>query len=113
MHRQAQAQAFVKVSQPEGLIPMQGSQFQTEVFEKVERPYMLGLRASTQDMRRKFFQIYNKSIPTPLFDRLQFLICTQSWEKLAGTFWLKEALVSLCLCPYACRHCLLIYRGKR
>lgn len=72
---------------------MQGAQFQTEVFEKVERPYMLGLRASSQDMRRKFFQIYNKSIPQPLFDRLQFLICTQNWEKLAGTFWLKEALV--------------------
>ena len=54
---------------------------------------MLGLRASSQDMRRKFFQIYNKTIPAPLFDRLQFLICTQSWEKLAGTFWLKEALV--------------------
>ena len=71
----------------------QGAHFQTEVFEKVERPYMLGLRASSQDMRRKFFQIYNKSIPAPLFDRLQFLICTQSWEKLAGSFWLKEALV--------------------
>ena len=73
---------------------LQGAQFQTEVFEKVERPYMLGLRASSQEMRRKFFQIYNKTIPTPLFDRLQFLICTQSWEKLAGSFWLKEALVS-------------------
>ena len=58
---------------------------------------MLGLRASSQDMRRKFFQIYNKSIPQPLFDRLQFLICTQNWEKLAGTFWLKEALVGFIL----------------
>lgn len=73
--------------------PLQGAQFQTEVFEKVERPYMLGLRSSSQDMRRQFFQIYNKTIPTPLFDRLHFLVCTQSWEKLAGTFWLKEALV--------------------
>ena len=56
---------------------------------------MLGLKASSLEMRRKFFQIYNRTIPTPLFDRLQFLICTQNWEKLAGTFWLKEALVSL------------------
>ncbi len=54
---------------------------------------MLGLKATSQEMRRKFFQIYNRTIPTPLFDRLQFLICTQNWEKLAGTFWLKEALV--------------------
>lgn len=56
---------------------------------------MLGLRASSQEMRQKFFQIYNKTIPAPLFDRLHFLICTQNWERLAGTFWLKEALVCL------------------
>ena len=56
---------------------------------------MLGLRSSSQEMRRKFFAIYNKTLPPTLFDRLKFILCTQNWEHLAGTFWLKHALVRL------------------
>ena len=66
-----------------------------EAFDRVERPFMLGLRSSSQDMRRKFFAIYNKTLPPTLFDRLKFILCTQNWEHLAGTFWLKHALARL------------------
>ena len=71
----------------------QGPAFGKEVFEKVERPFMLGLRSVNSETRRKFFAIYNKNIPSSLFERLKFILCTQNWENLASTFWLKEALV--------------------
>ena len=29
-----------------------------------------------------------------LFERLKFIVCVQSWEEMAGTFWLKQGLVS-------------------
>lgn len=73
---------------------MQSQQFQKEAFEKIERPMMLGLRSPSQATRRKFFQLYHKNIPNNLFERLKFILCVQNWERLAGTFWLKQALVS-------------------
>ena len=71
----------------------QGSQFRKDVFDKVERVYLLGLRASSSDLRRRFFALYHNSLPPTLFDRLKFIVCGQDWENLSGTFWLKQALV--------------------
>lgn len=54
---------------------------------------MLGLRSSQADMRKKFFVQYNKVIPPSVFERLKFILCSQNWEHLASSFWLKEAIV--------------------
>ena len=75
---------------------LQGNVFKKDVFEKVERPYMLGLRSINAATRRKFFDLYNDSIPASLFERLKFILCEQDWENLSSSFWLKEALVT---CP--------------
>ncbi|XP_031399626.1 transformation/transcription domain-associated protein isoform X1 [Punica granatum] len=63
-----------------------------EVFQKVERQYMLGLRARDPEMRKKFFALYNESIGKTLFARLQYIIQIQDWEALGDVFWLKQGL---------------------
>lgn len=72
----------------------QGDGLRVDVFDKVERVFLLGLRASDPAMRRKFFDLYNSAIPVTLYDRLRFIVCSQDWEHLADTFWLKQGLVS-------------------
>lgn len=63
-----------------------------EVFLKVERQYMLGLRSRDPEMRQKFFTLYHDSISKTLFTRLQYIIQTQEWEALSDVFWLKQSL---------------------
>jgi hypothetical protein len=48
-----------------------------EVFTKVERLFLLGLRAADPVRRARFFSLYHKHIPAGLFERLQFIICVQ------------------------------------
>jgi hypothetical protein len=71
----------------------QGEGLRNEVFDKVERVFLLGLRAADPAMRRRFFGLYDSAIPPTLFDRLRFIVCGQEWEHLADTFWLKQGLV--------------------
>ncbi|KDP46748.1 hypothetical protein JCGZ_06536 [Jatropha curcas] len=63
-----------------------------EVFQKVERQFMLGLRAKDPDVRMKFFSLYHESLAKTLFARLQFIIQLQDWEALSDVFWLKQGL---------------------
>uniref|UniRef100_A0A7I4F837 Non-specific serine/threonine protein kinase n=1 Tax=Physcomitrium patens TaxID=3218 RepID=A0A7I4F837_PHYPA len=63
-----------------------------EVFQKVERQFMLGLRSRDPEMRQKFFTLYHDSISKTLFTRLQYIIQTQEWEALSDVFWLKQCL---------------------
>lgn len=63
-----------------------------EVFQKVERQFLLGLRAKDPEMRRKFFSLYHESLGKTLFTRLQFIIQAQDWEALSDVFWLKQGL---------------------
>ncbi|KAJ7564762.1 hypothetical protein O6H91_02G032300 [Diphasiastrum complanatum] len=63
-----------------------------EIFLKVERQFMLGLRARDPDMRCMFFALYHNSIGKNLFTRLQYIIQTQEWEALSDVFWLKQGL---------------------
>ncbi|KAK9136460.1 hypothetical protein Syun_015790 [Stephania yunnanensis] len=65
---------------------------QQEVFQKVERLFMLGLRAKDPEIRQKFFFLYHESLPKTLFARLQFIIQNQDWEALSDVFWLKQGL---------------------
>ncbi|KVI08775.1 Armadillo-type fold [Cynara cardunculus var. scolymus] len=63
-----------------------------EVFQKVERQYLLGLRAKDPEMRMKFFSLYHESLQKTLFTRLQYIIQVQDWEALSDVFWLKQGL---------------------
>ncbi|XP_061345668.1 uncharacterized protein LOC133291419 isoform X3 [Gastrolobium bilobum] len=63
-----------------------------EVFQKVERLFMLGLRAKDPEIRMKFFSLYHESLGKTLFTRLQFIIQIQDWGALSDVFWLKQGL---------------------
>ncbi|KAK9039755.1 hypothetical protein V6N11_014947 [Hibiscus sabdariffa] len=63
-----------------------------EVFQKVERQFMLGLRARDPEIRMKFFSLYHESLGKTLFTRLQYIIQIQDWEALSDVFWLKQGL---------------------
>ncbi|KAM7263761.1 hypothetical protein ACFE04_001444 [Oxalis oulophora] len=63
-----------------------------EVFQKVERQYMLGLRARDPEIRMKFFSLYHESLGKTLFIRLHYIIQVQDWEALSDVFWLKQGL---------------------
>jgi transformation/transcription domain-associated protein len=66
--------------------------FRQEFFHKVERQYMLGLRAKDPEMRKRFFKLYHDSVGKSLFSRLQFIIQSQDWEAVSDVFWLKQGL---------------------
>jgi len=66
--------------------------FRQEFFHKVERQYMLGLRAKDPEMRKRFFKLYHDSVGKTLFSRLQFIIQSQDWEAVSDVFWLKQGL---------------------
>lgn len=63
-----------------------------EVFQKVERQYMLGLRAKDSEIRQRFFLLYHNSFEKTLFIRLQYIIQFQDWEAVSDVFWLKQGL---------------------
>ncbi|XP_051127175.1 transcription-associated protein 1-like isoform X2 [Andrographis paniculata] len=63
-----------------------------EVFLKVERQFLLGLRAKDPEVRMKFFSLYHDSLGKTLFTRLQYIIQVQDWEALSDVFWLKQGL---------------------
>lgn len=63
-----------------------------EVFQKVERQFLLGLRAKDPEIRMKFFTLYHESLGKTLFMRLQYIIQIQEWEALSDVFWLKQGL---------------------
>lgn len=63
-----------------------------EVFQRVERQSMLGLRARDPEMRMKFFLLYHESLGKTLFQRLQYIIQIQDWEAVSDIFWLKQGL---------------------
>ncbi|KZV22547.1 transformation/transcription domain-associated protein-like [Dorcoceras hygrometricum] len=63
-----------------------------DVFQRVERQFLLGLRAKDPEMRKKFFALYHESLGKTLFTRLQYIIQVQDWEALSDVFWLKQGL---------------------
>ncbi|KAA8531972.1 hypothetical protein F0562_006886 [Nyssa sinensis] len=63
-----------------------------DVFQKVERHFLLGLRAKDPVIRMKFFSLYHESLEKTLFTRLQYIIQLQDWQALSDVFWLKQGL---------------------
>ena len=63
-----------------------------EIFEKVERQFLIGLRSRSPSTRRAFFKLHHGTVGQSLFDRLEYIVMGQDWECLSDTFWLKQAL---------------------
>ena len=63
-----------------------------EVFSKVERNHLLGLRSRRPDLHGKFFKLYDGAVGNSLFHRLQYILAGQEWDAMADTFWLKQGL---------------------
>lgn len=73
------------------------------MFGKVERLFLLGLRAPDPCRRARFFELYNKLIPPGLFERLQFIICHQVRAPAAAccavlSAWLQRVVLLVRLC---------------
>ena len=63
-----------------------------EVFVKVERNHLLGLRTRHPKLHKQFFQLYHSAVGKSLFHRLQYILAGQEWDAMADTFWLKQGL---------------------
>ena len=70
----------------------QNTQKKPQKTKKVERLFLIGLRAPDPETRRRFFALYDAAVPPSLFERLQFVIVGQEWASMAQQFWLKHAL---------------------
>ncbi|ORX76848.1 FAT-domain-containing protein [Anaeromyces robustus] len=64
----------------------------SELTIKLEQAFLLGTRNENPEIRRKFAQIFDKSIGKGLFTRLNYVIGVQNWEFLSTSFWLHQAL---------------------
>jgi hypothetical protein len=89
---------------PAPLLPPPPQELSEEVFTKVERLFLLGLRASDPLRRQRFFDLYHTYVANGLFERLQFIICTQDWQvraapttSLSFPFLSSDCIISKCL----------------
>jgi len=62
---------------------------------RLERPFMIGLRASNPQLRQAFFQLLDESIIRNPVDRLYYIFEYQSWESLADSLWIRQATALL------------------
>lgn len=82
-----------------------GSERRQELVPRLERAFMLGMKAQDSQTRQEFFQIYEKSITPSLPMRVTYVLAKQEWEYLSDTLWMKHA--SEVLFAAAKRNCIL------
>ncbi len=64
---------------------------------KLEPAFNAGLCHSDNELRCKFFAVFNRSISNNPYDRLWHIICMQNWEPMQRYFWIKQCVnVSCC-----------------
>jgi hypothetical protein len=80
----------------QGMTPSDSARLRDEVFNSSEKVFMAGLRSRDPKIRAKYFQLYHKSLPLSLYERLKFIVAVQEWDHVGTTFWLKHALVCPC-----------------
>lgn len=68
-----------------------GSEKRSDLCPKLERAFMLGMKAQDSYTRQEFFKIYDESISPALPIRLTFAMAKQEWEYLSDTLWIKHA----------------------
>lgn len=64
----------------------------TELPIKLEPAFLSGLRCSQPHIRAKFFAVFDQSIRRRLYDRLLYIICSQSWDAMGSHYWIKQCV---------------------
>ncbi|THH28945.1 hypothetical protein EUX98_g5232 [Antrodiella citrinella] len=64
----------------------------SELTVRLEQPFLLGCGASDPDLREKFIDLLDMSIPRSLFSRMTYILGVQNWEGLAERGWIYLAV---------------------
>lgn len=70
----------------------------SDLTNRLEGAFLVGTRCGDPILRSKFIAMLEKSLPTDVPGRLRFILATQNWEHVAGTYWMTLATDLL----YAC-----------
>ncbi|KAJ3022967.1 hypothetical protein HKX48_004725 [Thoreauomyces humboldtii] len=71
---------------------------QSELTVKLEQAFLLGTKNINPVVRRRFADIFDRSIPRSLSVRLGYVLGVQNWDNLATSFWPRQALDLLLGC---------------
>jgi transformation/transcription domain-associated protein len=63
----------------------------TELTVRLEHAFLVGTRAKDVNMRKRFLQIFDRSISRTISNRFSFVMGTQNWETLSDSYWLHQA----------------------
>ncbi|GAA5822515.1 hypothetical protein JCM11251_006364 [Rhodosporidiobolus azoricus] len=64
----------------------------SELTFRLENAFLAGCKVRDPVVRSKFLAAFDKSLATGLFSRLHYILGVQSWEPLADTYWIHQAL---------------------
>ncbi|KAJ8314001.1 hypothetical protein KUTeg_008562 [Tegillarca granosa] len=64
----------------------------TELTSKLEPAFLAGLRYTQPNIRQKFVEVFENSIPRRIFERLLYITCSQNWEAMGSHFWIKQCV---------------------
>ena len=64
----------------------------SELTARLEPAFLAGLRSVNPVIRTKFMEIFDKSMKKRIYDRLVYIIATQSWEHMGNHYWIKQCL---------------------
>ena len=64
----------------------------SELTSKLEPAFLAGLRCNQHHIRQKFVEVFDKSVRPRLYDRLMYIVTSQSWESMLGHFWIKQCI---------------------
>ena len=59
---------------------------------RLEQSFLLGCRSTDANLRERFIDLLDVSVPRSLFGRLSYILGSQSWEPLADHHWIFLAL---------------------
>jgi transformation/transcription domain-associated protein len=83
----------------------------TELTVRLENAFLLGCRQRDPLLRQRFIDIFDRTLVRSLPARLNYLLGNQSWEYLADTYWIHQAL-DLCLGSVEGERPLLVVRPQ-
>eukprot|EP00457_Paulinella_chromatophora_P000070 gb/GEZN01000070.1/.p1 GENE.gb/GEZN01000070.1/~~gb/GEZN01000070.1/.p1 ORF type:complete len:2436 (+),score=418.65 gb/GEZN01000070.1/:121-7308(+) len=63
-----------------------------EWLNRLQRPFMIGLRCKSTKIRAKFTKMFHSHVTRTLVDRMGYLINLQDWEPLQDSFWLAQGV---------------------
>ncbi|XP_008557972.1 transformation/transcription domain-associated protein [Microplitis demolitor] len=64
----------------------------TDLTSKLEPAFLSGLRCTQPSIRAKFFEVFDSSMRRRLYDRLLYIICSQSWDAMGPHYWIKQCI---------------------